>query len=65
VKKKTEDEKILVEIQKPKMTELWNNAQDEGWEKALERKGVKKFEKLAAFGRKFAKKKGITQKDMR
>ncbi len=35
MKKKNEDKKFLVEIQKPKMTELWNNPHDEEWEKAF------------------------------
>lgn len=35
MKKKTGDEKFLTEIQKPKMTELWDNSQDEEWEKTF------------------------------
>ena len=35
MKKKTENEKFLAEIQKPKMTELWDNPEDEAWEKTF------------------------------
>lgn len=42
MKKKTEDDKFLVEIQKKKMTERWDNAQDEEWEKAYKQNEKKK-----------------------